>query len=325
MARKPVGRSAWIDEAKPPWTGVLGHVWEQLALPVSCRRSLLWSPANTGPLACRNQVVTIHDLQQLEHPEWFATRFAAFYKFVIPRLVHRAARLIANSDFTKSRLVDVLNVAPDRIAVTPLGVDPSVYHQWTGEALRVGLERYGLEAASYVLYVGSLQPRKNLAGLVRAWKAIQPGLPSEMRLVVVGKAESPSMAAATRLPTNVGGLVSLGYVPDHDLPCLYSGAAALVNLSFYEGFGLPALEAMSCGTPVLVSDTTAFPEVVGDCGILVPPGNQGAVADALIALIGSPALRERLSTAGLERAKRFSWDTTAEKTWSILAEEAAAR
>ena len=133
MARKPAGLALESDEIRPPWTGALGHAWEQLVLPFGCRRSLLWSPANTGPLACPHQVVTIHDLQQLEHPEWFAPRFAAFYKFVVPRLVHRVARLIANSNFTKSRLVDMLGVQPERIAVTPLGVDTSVYYPWTGD------------------------------------------------------------------------------------------------------------------------------------------------------------------------------------------------
>jgi glycosyltransferase involved in cell wall biosynthesis len=321
LARKPTALDPEIDEIRPSSTGAVGHAWEQVVLPFRCRDSLLWSPANTGPLVYRKQVVTVHDVQQLEHPDWFTRRFATYYHLLLPRLVRRVARLVTISQFTKSRLVDLLDVRPERITVIPLGVDDSSFQPLPKEAVARGLRRFGLAPSSYVLYVGSLQPRKNLPGLIRAWRSLRPATRNEQRLVIVGVAESSSISATSALPSDLDGLVLLGHVPDADLPYLYSGATALVNLSFYEGFGLPALEAMACGTPVLVSDSTAFPEVVGEAGILVPPHDPDAVADALTSLIDSPAMQARLAVAGRDRARRFSWDATAARTWELLVAE----
>lgn len=324
LARRPEAFPIRVQETRPKWTGLRGHIWEQTLLPIACRKSLLWSPANTGPLACRRHVLTVHDLQQLEHPEWFTARFAAYYSFVIPRVVRRASRIMVNSDFTRSRLVEVLGVALDRIVVTPLGVDGAVYYPWPAASLHKRLEKYDLQVGSYVLYAGSLQPRKNLPALLRAWRAIGSSDRQGRRLAIVGRAESTAIAAAPQLFALPDDVLLLGHVPDADMPCLYSGAISLVNLSLYEGFGLPAIEAMACGTPVLVSNTTAFPEVVGNAGVLVSPWDDDAIAGALAQMLSDATMRARLSLRGLSRASGYTWERTAQATWATLAEEALA-
>jgi len=299
-------------------TGLAGHAWEQIVLPTRVRGTMLWSPSNTGPLAVRRQVVTIHDVVPLDHPEWLNPRFAAWYRFLIPRLAQRAGRVIVVSEFTKKRLLVHCGVRPEKITVIHLGADKRFRPRPANEVARARAT-LAIPDGPYVLAVGSLEPRKNLGRLLAAWAEVLPELPPDVTLVVAGGkgkrmvfADVPELR---RLPERV---CLTGYVPDELLPSLYAGAGVFIYPSVYEGFGLPPLEAMACGTPVIVGNRASLPEVVGDAGISVNPYDIDAIATAIAQVLVDPAIGAKLAPAALQRASRFSWDRAATQTWNVL-------
>jgi glycosyltransferase involved in cell wall biosynthesis len=311
-----------LDQVKPrfPLHGMRGHAWEQLRLPGLCRGRLLWSPSNTGPLAVRNQVVTIHDVVPLDHPEWLNPRFAAWYRFLIPRLVRRVRHVIVDSDFTRQRLIAHTGIEPGKVSVIHCGVDARFRPQ-SPEAIDAARAALQVPPGRYVLSVGSLEPRKNLGRLLLAWQSAMSELPADAWLVVAGAkgkglvfADVPELA---RLPARVH---LAGYVPEEALPALYAGADAFVYPSMYEGFGMPPLEAMACGTPVIVGNRASLPEVVGDAALSVDPFNVDALARALVDVLAQPAVSARLGIAGLARAGLFSWEKAAVQTRQVLAQ-----
>ena len=297
--------------------GAFGHLWEQLCVP-PCLPSdaVLWTPTGSGPLFVRNQVVTIHDVAHLVHPEWYDAKFTRYYAWLLPRLVRRVRRILTVSDFSKRSIVETLNVSPDSISVTPLGVDPKFCPQSEEQILSVRA-KYGLKKP-YMLTVSSLSPRKNLRRLVEAWSYSQLG--KELLLVVVGARDLRFAGKARDLCSilDTPSVLYLGYVSDDDLPALYSGAIGSAFLSLYEGFGLPVLESMACGCAVLASNVTALPEVVGDAGFLVDPFDVEAIAYGLRRLVEDETLRKELRRKGLQRSQGFRWERTAAQTWEVL-------
>jgi glycosyltransferase involved in cell wall biosynthesis len=235
-------------------------------------------------------VVTIHDLSFEADPSLMSRKDLAVFKRVVPRAARRAARVLTVSERTKADLQAYYGLAPGDVVVTPNGVDPAFSPGDTGHPAR-----------DYVLSVGAIQPRKNqLAALAAAHEA---GLP----LVVVGPAKDPALADELR---RRGARVE-GYVETERLVELYRGAACLVQASRYEGFGLPVLEAMACGTPVVTVPEAALLEVVGEAAVVVP---EDELADGIRRALRE---RDRLSYAGLERARSFSWDACAERTLAV--------
>ncbi|HYW03741.1 MAG TPA: glycosyltransferase family 1 protein [Gammaproteobacteria bacterium] len=310
-----------IRPARP--LGSMGaHAWEQLVLPRRTRGALLWSPSNTGPLSVTRQVVTLHDVVPLEHPEWLNARFAAWYRFVTPRLARRVRGVIAISEFTRERLVTLTGVAPERVRVIPNGVDRRFFST-TPEQIERARAALALPASRYVLSLGSLEPRKNLGRLLRAWDAVQQDLPDDVWLVIAGAPGRSQVFRSIDLQEAPARVHLAGRVADELLPGLYAGAMAFAYPSLYEGFGLPPLEAMASGTPVLTGDRTALPEVVGDAGLLVDPEDVEAIGDGLVRLVLQPDLREDLAGRGLQRARRFSWEMTARETLQFLEAVAA--
>lgn len=287
--------------------------WELLCHPVSA----LFVPAHVVPLLHpRRTAVTIHDLGYLHlpetHPDWsrrsldWSTRWSV-----------RAARsVIAVSGATRDDLVASLHVPARKIAVVHHGVRAGLRRP-PADAIAATLARLGI-AAPYLLFLGTVQPRKNLARLIEAFRVVDAGLPH--RLVVAGRlgwlTEPITAAVAARGLT--GRVHFAGYVPDDDLPALYAGAAAFVLPSLYEGFGMPALEAMACGVPVIASATTSLPEIVGDAGVLIDPLDTTALARAMIAVVTDDALRARLIAAGLRRAASFTWERCARETLDVI-------
>lgn len=301
--------------------GPAGHLWEQCFLPGLAAGSLLWSPNNTGPVLTRRQVCTIHDIIPIDHPEWFSKSFAAWYKWLMPTLANAAQHLIAVSEFTRTRILEAFNIREDKVSVVLNGVGSEFSRQSPGEIERVRTQ-LGLPANPYVLFVGSLEPRKNLLGLLAAWSIVQEKCP-DVRLVVTGLNKSSTNVFSGVLMGKIPpGVVFTGYVPDVDLPALYSGAAIFVYPSLYEGFGLPPIEAMACGTPVITSEGTSLSEVVGSAALLVEPSRPESIAEAILKLGASNSLRCELSREGIARAKKFSWTETAYDTWQILCREA---
>ena len=302
--------------------GGLGHAWEQVYLPLATGRDLLWSPNNTGPLAVRRQVCTIHDLIPLDHPEWFSPSFVALYRWLLPRLAKRLRHVIAISNFTKARVVELLKIDERLVSVIPNGVDPEFCPQ---PAKKIDAVRRSLGIASrpYALCVGSLEPRKNLKTLLRAWAVLPDAIRSEFQLVIAGpKGDSGVFrdAEISQLPPDV---LLTGYVPQQDLPALYAGAAVFIYPSLYEGFGLPPLEAMACGVPVVTSSTSSLPEVVGDAAVLINPEDVEDLACGIEQALTNDSLRQEHITRGLDRARGLSWDSSAQQTWQLLAREAA--
>jgi len=297
--------------------GAAGHLWEQCYLPTLASGSLLWSPNNTGPVVTRHQVCTVHDLIPIDHPEWFSRGFSSWYRGLMPLLVRSAQHLIAVSEFTRSRLIDLFSLKPEKVSVVLNGIGPEFTPRDDEEVARVKT-RLGLPPGPYVLYVGSIEPRKNLVRLLLAWERVHAQCP-DLQLVITGvKGEVHSAVRIDKIPPRV---TFTGYVEDAELPALYSGALIFVYPSIYEGFGLPPAEAMACGAPVITSNRTSLPEVVGSAAVLVDPEDVDSIAASIGRVANSESLRAEMRAMGLVRAQLFKWDVAAQQTWEILSRE----
>ena len=307
--------------------GISGHTWEQFTLPTKLNRgSVLWSPANSGPLTVRNQALTIHDLSPLEHPEWFTRSYSAWYRLFLPILAKRVRVIFTPSEYVKRKVMARFEVR--KVIVAPGGVDVSVIAGSPKGAASSSLA-YRLVPLSaspprnddkipkkYILFVGSIQPRKNLEGLMRAWQQVKDKF-KDTWLVVAGGSER--VFRPVKFPSDER-VRFLNYVSDEELPALYANAELFVLPSFDEGFGLPALEAMACGTPVIVSNGGALPEVVGDAGLIFSLEKPDTLAQSIEKCLSDESLRISLSEKGLARAKNFSWQNTADLIWRTLNE-----
>jgi glycosyltransferase involved in cell wall biosynthesis len=283
-----------------------GHAWEQAVLPLRAARlgaRALLCPANLAPLVFPCCVVVLHDAAPLRHPGWYSPAYAALQRRLLPRVAHRARHVIAVSEFARAELGELLGV--ERVSVVAGGVDPAFASNADAGRARAA---FGL-ARPYVLCVASHTARKNLAALVPAARALaHDGVD-----VVVAGGHRPQFASERGLEA----LRLLGNVPDELLPGLYAGAEAFALPSHYEGFGLPVLEAMAAGTPVVAADTSALPETCGGAARLVPPDGE-AFREALQSLLGDAAERERLRSAGRARAAAFTWDATARAVDAVM-------
>jgi glycosyltransferase involved in cell wall biosynthesis len=305
-------RARWVSP-RLRVRGLSGHLWEQLVLPRRVPRDgLLWSPANTGPLMVEQQVLSVHDLAPLEHPEWFRRPFAAWYGWLIPRLVRRVREVVAVSEFTRQRLV-ASGVPEEKVTVVLPGV--SSRFSVVPEEGRVEIRaRLGLPDR-YVLTVGTIEPRKNLPRLWRAWRRISPSIPGIGMVCVGGGGPAfvpPARAAASE------EVIRLGAVSDDDLIQIYGAADIFALVSLYEGFGLTALEAMACGIPCLASRAGGIPEAVGEAALQVDPMDDAAIEAGLVRLLSDEALRATLRKKGLRRAGDFPWEKTAEGLWRVF-------
>jgi len=275
-----------------------GHAWEQLVLPCQARgASLILSPANLAPVASRRNVVVIHDAAALRHPEAFSAPYVAYQRRILPAIAQRARLVLTVSSFSRGELVELLGAAAERVRVIPEGVD----------------ERFGPEAdpapararhqltGPYVLAVGTNSERKNIAALEPAARALRE---RGIELVLAGSDRGYLRGATTTVRR-------LGYVAEAHLPGLYAGALALVMPSRYEGFGLPCLEAMACGVPVVAADAGALPETCGGAALIASPDRSDELAEAVLAAACSDGVRATLRESGLARAAQYDWRTTA--------------
>jgi glycosyltransferase involved in cell wall biosynthesis len=290
-----------------------GHLWEQGVLPLRAARArarVLFSPASLAPLAWRRNVVLMHDAVVLRHPELYGRAYVAWERRVLPAIAQRALRVITVSEHSRREIIDWLGADPARLVVVSPGVDerftPDADAQRAGAAL-------GL-TGPYVLTVAASGSRKNLRALgTTAQRLTAEGL----ELVIAGGSRAHLNPDAV-----LEGARNVGYVPEEHLPGLYAGAAAFVLPSLHEGFGLPCVEAMASGTPVVASNRGALPETCGDAALLVDPGDRDAIADAVLAAALDRSVRDRLRQAGKARAAGLSWERATREVDAVLREAA---
>jgi glycosyltransferase involved in cell wall biosynthesis len=282
VAREMVSRLPRLTPGRYRVVQPHGRLGEQLDLPLR-RAELIYSPANVAPVASRRNVVVIHDAAALRHPEWYSRPYVAWHRAILPRVAKHARLVITVSEFSRREIREVL------------GVDAEVIPNGVGEQF----QQLAGEGGNYALVVGTRIARKNLSALDATARALRE---HGIELVAAGSGRSYMRAENTSIK-------ALGYVPDSELPALYARARVVLMPSLYEGFGLPCLEAMACGTPVVAANRGALPETCGDAALVVEPEE---FADAAVAAITTE--RDRLVDAGLARAARFTWERTARAT-----------
>lgn len=277
----------------------------------------------TAPLTCAAPiVVSVHDVSFLEHPEYFTFFRATQLRLTVRRTVKAAACVLTPSEFSKQRIVDAYKLSDDKVVVLPNGVS-GVFHPVVRETAQRNMRSAWASngTAPFILTVGDLQPRKNHLGLIRAFEDLiraHPQLPHH--LVIVGKEETwyaPTVHAAARKSQLADRIHFTGFVDDDELRRLYGACDLFVYPSFYEGFGLPILEAMACGRAVACSNTSAMPEVADSAALLFDPCSQRDLVFAMRDLLLNPELRQRMERLGVQRAAMFSWTRSAAKTLDL--------
>lgn len=266
-------------------------------------------------------VTTIFDLIPVTNPETEKWMARIYWKLQIPIAARYADFVITSSEFAKKEIIGRYGTPGDRIKVIPISYNSHCRPIASGPEAETVRKKYFIPD-KYLLYVGTIQPRKNIATLIKAYSSLAKTGKIKHKLVITGR-KGWLYGPLFELIKNEGmeeKIVFTGFVPDEELPYIYNGADLFVYLSLFEGFGIPPLEAMACGVPVICSNTTSLPEVVGDAGILVAPADQKAVEEAILRIIGTPSLQKEMRERGLVQASRFSWERTARETLDVYRE-----
>ncbi len=293
-------------------------------IPLTLSRELRKNPVDllhvqytAPPFAPCPVVATIHDLAFEHLPETFNRRSWMQLRLTVRRTARRAARIITVSEYSRQDIIKTYGIKPDLISVTPEAASPDFKPVGNESELQKIRQRYGLDR-DYILSLCSIQPRKNLVRLIEAYSLLRHSHPEGKlpQLVLAGKRawlDNETMRAAQRDELSAD-IRFTGYVADEDLNALYSAATCFVYPSYFEGFGLPILEAMKCGTPVIAGDRTSIPEVAGEAALLFDPFDVNSLVEALKRVLDDTQYRATLSERGLKRASEFSWQTTAQLT-----------
>ena len=287
---------------------------------------VIHDPTGAMPLAltAAARVVTIHDVIPYVYPQTSTRLDWLIYRLWLPLAARRVDQIITVSEQSQRDIMKHLKVKPEQVKVVPLAADERFWPMETAEIEPI-LKEYGVERP-YILYVGALESRKNLPRLLEAYAQIRRWS-TAWRLVIVGARKwkfSPIFETVQRLGLEPH-VTFTGYVADEHLPALYAGADLFAFPSLYEGFGLPVLEAMACGTPVVTSNSSSLPEVAGDAAILVDPYSVQEIAQAMRRILADPELAQDLRERGLARAAQFSWERTARETIAVYEKVLAER
>jgi glycosyltransferase involved in cell wall biosynthesis len=309
-------RAAGLPTERPP----VRILWEQAVQPAALRRAdvdLLHSLAFVQPALWRGpSVVSFMDLSFLRFPRAFNRGNRLYLTTMARAAVRRADHLLAISESTRQDLIRLLGARPDQVTVTYCGVDPA-FQPLDPVAVHAYRAQRGLPD-QFILYVGTLEPRKNVPRLLEAYAALRRQGPTPPLVLAGGRGWGQLGIEARLAALGLAESVRLlGYVPTAELPLCYNAASVFVYPSLYEGFGLPPLEALACGTPVVASNASSVPEAVGDAALLVGPRDVAGLAAALAVALDDTALRERLRIAGLAHARGFSWRRMAEQTHAV--------
>jgi len=302
---------------------------EQIYLPRLLKRqgvNLLFSPCNIGPrFLSVPLVITLFDLHWLRFPELFSPLRLAYLRRALTWSARKAEAVLTISENSKKDLINLLSVPEEKITVTYVGLDPLFREIPEKSELQELRRRYGLKDR-FILSVGQLHKRKNIPGLLQAYQRLAAHSPLNVQLVLAG-GEGDGAAEVREAVRQIGRdrVVFTGCLPDEDLLRFYHAAECLVYPSFYEGFGLPVLEAMACGCPVITSNVSSLPEVAGEAALLIDPHRIETIAAAMDSLLTNPILSQTLIQKGREQARKFTWEDTARKTLEVFAKVAAAR
>ncbi len=320
--RVEVPETAWRALRLPLRNRLFKGVWENLLVPLTVcadRLDLVHFPRFAVPrIRASRTLVTIHDLAFYRCPDTLTPRGQRYFAQATAQAVRRADAVIAVSNQTRQDLLDIYPISPDRVHVVYNGVE-SRFCPGDPASARERIRRtYGVEGG-YILFLGTLEPRKNVVGLLNAYALLRETGAGDLPLVLAGRkgwlyerifqaVEDLNLASHVHF---------LNHVPHADLPDLYRAAQVFAYPSFYEGFGIPVVDALACGVPVVTSNTSSLPEVTGDAALLVDPNDPEAIADALRRLIEDRALADALRQRGPRQAARFSWDRAAGETLDI--------
>ena len=267
-------------------------------------------------------MVVIHDLSFIYYPQYSSPRNLRDNLKFVPRAITKANRVIAVSNSSKGQIVDHYGTDPAKITVVYNAVDHSEYYPRSAKEVSAIRNKYKLPA-KYILFTGTIEPRKNVVGILNAYAALDERVKKDYGLVLAGGKgwnDESIRQAIDRLQSAGEKIICTGYVPDKNLPMLFSGASLFVWPSFYEGFGVPPLEAMACGVPVITSDNSSLPEVVGDAAIKVKAENTAAISKAMASVLTNAKLAAELRQKGLVQAKLFSWEKSAEILMDVFNE-----
>lgn len=281
---------------------------------------LLFIPSHTFPLrGARKNVITWHDVGYERYPESYPALEVKILKQGARRLAKLADRIITISHFTKEEMVKFYQIDPEKIQVIYLGCNHERYQPKPPAAVKQFLLQSNL-TLPYFVYLGRLTLRKNIIGLIRIYNRFREKHKVPHHLILIGAAGSgqEEIDQEINLSPYKNEIKKMGWLPPEKLPLLLSGAQALVFPSFYEGFGLPVIEAMACGVPVIASTSAALPEIVGNAGLLVDAHDVEGFAQKMMEVIVNQNLRHDLINKGLERSCRFSWENCAKETWQVL-------
>lgn len=296
-----------------------GQLWEQFELPAFSRGRLLFTPCGGAPLLHRDHVFVLPDAAVFATPHAYTRAYAAWYRWHHRRAAKLPGlKLITVSEFSRSELARYLNLDPVRIAVISLGHEHALRPKPQPEILT------RLRLSQYLLAVGSANPNKNFSGLLQAFRILKqkhPQAASHLQLVIAGRADT-RIYGTDRFQQQ--DIIQTGYITDSELRALYENATCFVFPSLYEGFGLPLLEAMALGCPAASSNAASLPALGGEAAIYFNPNSPNEMANAILSVLTSTALKNNLSEKGKNQAAKFRWQQTARETWTTLLNAAAA-
>ncbi len=311
----------WEPVVRPALSERLWSLWHFPQLARKHRCTLAHTQYTVSPLFRIPVVTTVHDISFLIEPRWFPLKDRILLRLTVPPSCRRAQKVLTVSETSREDIIRLLRLPAEKVVATPNGVPEGFFPIPKEQAQAWVRQHYGIEPP-YALAVGVLQPRKNWELAIQAVALVRQQTSIPLRLVLTGKpgwAKHHLLRLRAQLQAE-SWLTLTGYVPDEHLVWLYNGAEMVLYPSFYEGFGLPPLEAMACGVPVIGSNGGAIPEVVGSGGILLPPTEPGMWANAIQTLLQNQLFNQRIRTSALQQASKFRWEQTARLTWKAYLE-----